>query len=45
MAEAISVSLPDDLADRLSEELDSYGDNRSALVQEALREYFSMGEA
>jgi len=37
----ISVSIPNDMAERLHEDL-SYGDNRSEIVREALREYFGM---
>lgn len=42
MGEKISVSLPDDVAQRLNDELESYSDNRSAVVAAALREYFGM---
>jgi len=42
MGERISVSLPDDVAQRLNNELDSYSDNRSAVVADALRQYFGM---
>lgn len=42
MAETISVSLPDEVADRLEAELESYSDNRSAVVAEALRGHFGM---
>jgi len=44
MANAISVSLPDDVYEALHEELDGYGDNRSALVTAALREYLDIPE-
>lgn len=42
MGERISVSLPDEVAQRLDNELESYSDNRSAVVADALREYFEM---
>jgi len=42
MADAISVSLPDEVSEALHDELNSYGDNRSALVAAALREYLDV---
>lgn len=38
MAEAITVSLNEDVVEALNADLE-YGDNRSALVEAALREY------
>jgi metal-responsive CopG/Arc/MetJ family transcriptional regulator len=42
MAEQYSISLPDDLADRLDSETQAYGDNRSAVIQAALRDHWDM---
>lgn len=42
MGERISVSLPEEVAQRLDNELNSYSDNRSAVVADALREYFNI---
>jgi len=44
VAERYTISVPDDVDERLAEELDSYGDNRSAVVTAALREYFGLEE-
>lgn len=41
MAGKITVSLPDDVLDRLNSDLD-YGDNRSAIVAEALCDYYGL---
>jgi metal-responsive CopG/Arc/MetJ family transcriptional regulator len=41
VATTISVSLDDEVASRLEEELD-YGDNRSQIVNGLLREYLGM---
>jgi len=38
MAEAISVSLDDHVKEALDAECTEYGDNRSALIQEAIEE-------
>lgn len=42
MAETYSISLDDDVAERLEAETSDYGDNRSAVVEEGLRLLFDM---
>jgi metal-responsive CopG/Arc/MetJ family transcriptional regulator len=44
MARPVSVSLEDEVADRLDEMLE-YGDSRSAVVNAALKKHLGMEEA
>jgi len=42
MAQRITVSLSDEVGERLNDQMTGYGDNRSAFVEKALRKELNM---
>lgn len=45
MAQAYSISFDDEVAERLEAETSDYGDNRSAVVNDAMREFFELEDS